>query len=165
MSFKESIEHILEFEGGYVNDPDDLGGETNFGISKRAFPDLDIQNITRQAAIDIYHDAYWIKAQCDMMPSPVANLVFDGSVNQGHKRAAKALQQAVGATEDGIIGPKTMALLHARYRAAPETTLINLAAARAYQYMSLKESQEEKYGYGWMRRLFKCYTISIKLMR
>ena len=50
MTFEEIIDNVLESEGGYVNDKDDPGGETNMGISKRAYPDLDIKNLTREEA-------------------------------------------------------------------------------------------------------------------
>ena len=54
MDYKEIISKVLEHEGGYVNDPKDLGGETNFGITKRWYPDLDIKNLTKEDAIEIY---------------------------------------------------------------------------------------------------------------
>ena len=53
MTFEEAVKSVLKHEGGYVNDPKDPGGETNFGISKRAFPDLDIKNLTEEDAIEI----------------------------------------------------------------------------------------------------------------
>ena len=59
LSFESIVQVVLKHEGGYVNDPDDSGGETNFGISKRAFPDLDIKNLTKEDAVKIYHDKYW----------------------------------------------------------------------------------------------------------
>ena len=46
-SYEEIIEQVLHHEGGYVNDPTDLGGETNFGITKRFYPDVDIKNLTK----------------------------------------------------------------------------------------------------------------------
>ena len=58
--FKDIIEVTLEHEGGYVNDPDDLGGETNFGITKRFYPDVDIKNMLKTEAVTIYRRDYWI---------------------------------------------------------------------------------------------------------
>ena len=49
-TFDEIIEKVLEHEGGYVNDPDDLGGETKYGITKRFYPDVDIKNLTIDGA-------------------------------------------------------------------------------------------------------------------
>ena len=53
-SFDEIIKHVLEHEGGYVNDPKDLGGETKYGITKRFYPDIDIKNLTIEEAKEIY---------------------------------------------------------------------------------------------------------------
>jgi len=57
-NFNQALKKTLVFEGGYVNDPDDPGGETNFGISKRAYPDLDIPNITDRQVRNIYWRDY-----------------------------------------------------------------------------------------------------------
>ena len=59
MSFNKIIEKVLEHEGGYVNDPKDLGGETKYGITKRFYPDVDIKNLTKEQAKTIYHTDYW----------------------------------------------------------------------------------------------------------
>ena len=54
-TFNEIIEKILEHEGGYVDDPLDAGGETNFGITKKFYPNVDIKNLTEEQAKKIYH--------------------------------------------------------------------------------------------------------------
>ena len=59
--FDEIIEVVLEHEGGYVNDPKDPGGETNFGIAKRSHPDVDIKNLTKEGDKEIYKEVYWDK--------------------------------------------------------------------------------------------------------
>ena len=68
MSFNKIIYKVLEHEGGYVNDKDDLGGETNYGITKRFYPNLDIENLSKQEAIDIYYDDYWIPSKAEKLP-------------------------------------------------------------------------------------------------
>ena len=65
MTFDILVKKVLKHEGGYVNDPSDPGGETKYGISKRAFPDLDIKNLTEEQAILIYYDEYWLDAKVD----------------------------------------------------------------------------------------------------
>ena len=60
-TFDEIIQITLEHEGGYVHDPTDLGGETNFGIAKRFYPDVDIKNLTEDGAKEIYKRDYWDK--------------------------------------------------------------------------------------------------------
>jgi hypothetical protein len=82
-NWDKAIEFVLQEEGGYVNDPADPGGETNYGISKRAYPDVDIRSLTRNAAIEIYKKDYWEKAGCDSLPSPIDICVFDTAVNMG----------------------------------------------------------------------------------
>lgn len=83
MDFNSSLKKVLEFEGGYVNDPDDPGGETNLGISKRAYPNLDIATLTPSTVAPLYKRDYWDAAGCEQIPSPMNFLVFDCAVNQG----------------------------------------------------------------------------------
>ena len=63
--WKTAINHTLELEGGYVNDPNDSGGQTKYGISKKAYPDLDIPNLTIAQAMEIYRKDYWDRCKCD----------------------------------------------------------------------------------------------------
>ena len=63
--FDQCFEKVIGFEGGYTLDPKDPGGETNWGISKRAYPSIDIKNLTREGAKEIYKRDYWDRAQCD----------------------------------------------------------------------------------------------------
>ena len=67
MTFDEIIDNVLESEGGYVNDKNDAGGETNLGISKRAYPDLDIKNLTREQAKQLYYQDYWTPSKADQL--------------------------------------------------------------------------------------------------
>lgn len=149
MDFKEAFDFVIGREGGFVNDRHDPGGETNYGISKRQYPNVDIKNLTLDEASGIYFRDYWKNCKCAEMPDLVRMPLFDSAVNQGVPRAIKMLQKSVGATTDGIIGPKTMAAIH-KY-AGPEL-IVNFLAERALHYVSLKNF--ERYGKGWMRRLF-----------
>jgi lysozyme family protein len=108
-AFDAAFTAVLGAEGGYVNNPADPGGETNWGISRRSYPDLDIAHLTWDDAKAIYRRDFWDKIQGDKLPPPLAMIVFDSAVNNGPARAAKWLQRAVGVTEDGIIGPATLA--------------------------------------------------------
>jgi lysozyme family protein len=107
--FRDAVEFVLEQEGGYTLDPNDPGGETKFGISKKAYPNLDIKNLTREDAIEIYQRDYWKPCRCDDLPRHFAFIVFDSAVNQGPRVAIRLLQIALGVSVDGIIGPKTLA--------------------------------------------------------
>ena len=87
--FNKALKFVLKWEGGYSNDPRDPGGETNFGISKRSYPNEDIKNMTLDRAKEIYYQNYWLKAGCDDLPYPFNIVVFDTAVNMGRSRAIK----------------------------------------------------------------------------
>src|SRR5271166_7021852 len=108
-AFLFAVQFTLVREGGYSNDPDDPGGETNFGISKRYHPDVDIKNLTVEGAQQIYWTDYWLKASCDKLPPDVAFVLFDYAVLPGIGSASKALQNLVKVKADGEIGPATLA--------------------------------------------------------
>lgn len=93
-NFRKSLAFVLKWEGGYVNDPDDPGGETKWGISKRNHPTLDIPNLTPEQAAKIYSDEYWDPAGCDSLPFPVCTAVFDTAVNLGVSRAVSWIKQS-----------------------------------------------------------------------
>ena len=77
MKFDDAIGIVLKHEGGYVNDKNDPGGETRYGISKRAYPDLDIKNLTISQATEIYKKDYWVKGKCDKVPPKLRLIYFD----------------------------------------------------------------------------------------
>ncbi|NCV50524.1 MAG: hypothetical protein EBW46_12665 [Rhodobacterales bacterium] len=113
-TFETIISQVIEHEGGYVNDPNDRGGETNFGIAKRWFPELDIKNLTKHQAIDIYYHSYWKPSKADQLPEDLKATYFDMCVNMGQSQAVKVLQKAINSkkrtkiAEDGMIGPNTI---------------------------------------------------------
>jgi lysozyme family protein len=90
-SFDKAIEFVLKREGLYSNDSSDLGGETNFGISKKAYPNLDIKNLTIDDAKEIYRRDYWNDLNCDLLPEKLDIVVFDCGVNQGTGKATELL--------------------------------------------------------------------------
>lgn len=119
-----AIDFVLKMEGGYTVDPNDPGGETNFGISKKAYPSLDIKNLKVDDAKEIYRHDYWEECQCDELPTPLALCVFDTAVNQGTGKAKRLLQIALGVDVDGVIGDKTIA---AAFKADTHQTKLFLA--------------------------------------
>jgi lysozyme family protein len=88
--FQKCIPFILEKEGGYVNHPNDPGGETKYGISKRAYPNVDIKNLTIEQAKRIYYNDYWLRG-ASSLSWPLNLCFFDCAVNQGTGRAKKFL--------------------------------------------------------------------------
>ena len=150
--FDDIIEVVLEHEGGYVNDPDDPGGETNFGIAKRSHPDVDIKNLTKDGAKEIYYQTYWIKNRVPQMPEDLKHIYFDMCVNQGRGRAVKILQRAANAKGadlkvDGGLGPKTIGSLK-------NVELERVRAYRIKYYADLvtRKPDLEKFYFGWFRR-------------
>ena len=111
--FNKAIEVILKNEGGYVNNPNDPGGETNFGICKKSYPKVDIKNLTKDGAKAIYKKDYWDKVNGDQINDQnLATSVFDFAVNAGTGTAIKQIQKTLNVTADGVLGPKTMAALN-----------------------------------------------------
>jgi lysozyme family protein len=96
MSFEKAIEFTLKWEGGYSNDPTDPGGETKYGISKRAHPNLDIANLTLEDAKNIYRTEYWDASGCNNLSEPFDMVVFDAAVNMGVGRSKTLLTTAKG---------------------------------------------------------------------
>lgn len=147
MSFNKHIGTILHHEGGYVNDPADPGGETNMGISRKAFPKEDIKNMTVARANEIYHGQYWKPAGCDRLPEHLQGIHFDTAVNCGVKAAIKILQAACGVNVDGVLGPMTA-------DAAQSLRLDEYVEERMdyYYRKTIHNPKLKKFMKGWERR-------------
>ncbi len=144
--FDAAFRWILRVEGGYVNDPSDPGGETKHGISKRSYPDLDIAALTEADVKAIYERDYWKACRCDELPAGIDLAVFDAAVLTGVKTSARMLQRALGVTDVGVIGPKTL-------RAAKERghqRVLHLLTERIVYLASLPGWKH--YGRGWALR-------------
>lgn len=148
MSFDDAFERTIGHEGGYVNDPHDPGGETKFGISKRAYPGEDIRGLTIMRARELYRRDYWDRIQGDQLPGWISAQVFDAAVHSGVKQAAIWLQRAVGAHPDGAIGAKTIA---AARRADPAVAVARFNALRLKGLTDMKNWPA--HGRGWARRI------------
>lgn len=159
--FDKACAFVLKMEGGYVFDPRDSGGETMYGISKRAYPDLDIKSVDEKIATEIYKRDYWEKVKGDSLPPPVALMVFDFAVNAGVSRASRMLQTACSAKPDGIIGPKTIKAVQEFYGASGRVFINDLAADRVEYYKGLQNW--DYYGNGWMNRLKEVHAVALKL--
>lgn len=148
--FDDAFERTVGHEGGYVNDPRDPGGETIYGISRRSHPQAwALGRPTLDQAKTIYRDSYWTPLRCDELPVPLDEFLFDYAVNSGVGKAAMALQAAVGALQDGKVGPRTIAAVKAK---EPREVLRLLFVDRA---MTFAMSPNDKtFGRGWFARLF-----------
>jgi lysozyme family protein len=152
------IDHILEEEGGYVHNPEDPGGETKYGISKRAYPHKDIAALTVEDAKDLYYRDYWSPVKGDDLPAGLDLLVFDSAINQGVTTSVRLLQKATKVNDDGVIGPVTLA---AAAQSRKLDLLIKYAAERAFRYATTPN--KEKFGRGWFIRLFRLFFVATRL--
>jgi len=147
MNFYEAIERVLKHEAGYVNNPLDPGGETKWGISKRSYPDLDIANLTREQAIEIYRRDFWDRIHAGELYDGVAYQALDFAVNSGIETAVRYLQRALDVADDGHWGPVTKAAAAAM---SETDQIMNLVAER--QDFQTRLSTWPTFGRGWARR-------------
>jgi len=145
--FDVAFDRLLGAEGGYCNDLADPGGETNWGISKRSYPDLNIRALTRDDAKMIYRLDFWDRIHAGELPNGVAFQVFDFAVNSGIETAVRHLQRAVGVAEDGHWGPVTRAAVAAM---SESDIIMRFVASRLDFWTSL--STWSTFGRGWARR-------------
>jgi lysozyme family protein len=145
MSFQRAVANVLKNEGGLVDNPNDPGGLTNFGISQRAYPSLDIRNLTSLQAMALYHKDYWTPIHGDELPDPVSFALLDYAANSGVHGAIAGLQRALGLAPDGVMGPQTIA---ACQRSGVVTAL---SVQRLYSLTG--DANWEDFGKGWATRV------------
>lgn len=145
MNFDQAFTRLLGSEGGYSNNPADPGGETNWGISKRSYPAVDIRNLTQDGAKAIYLRDFW---------DPIGGAhpaikfqVFDFAVNSGMQTAIRKLQAAIGVADDGHWGPVSAAKLSSL---DVNDVLMRFVAQRLRFWTSL--STWAQFGKGWANR-------------
>jgi lysozyme family protein len=137
---------------GYVNDPDDKGGETKFGIAKNSNPMIDIKNLTWQDAKNIYYNKYWLAGSCDRFDKRIAILHFDGCINHGISRASKLLQKAAGVLDDGKIGPVSISVINKCDPISICNTVCDLRE-QFYENIVNQNASQAKFLKGWLRRI------------
>lgn len=155
MTFENAMEFVFKEEGIHSNDPADPGGDTWFGISRIANPDMPWPP-TKEQAMARYRAQYWDACRCDNFPWEVALLVFDTAVQHGTGFAMRALQMALNIPADGIVGKRT---IEASWAAAPQQ-LEDVLVFRAIHYTAQKAFP--RFGRGWIRRLFHLHTEILK---
>lgn len=181
--FEQLLPLILAHEGvtpknptGFVNIPGDSGGDTAWGIStpellalrvKPGYSDLpaSVKDLTLEQVTRIYKNEYYLPAQCDLLPTSIALVVFDAAVNEGVGTAVRILQSAIGAGVDGNFGPVSVqALKNALYA---NTDLLNdvlWERVKAYDAIS-KESQTNQRFLAklWLPRMIQCRQEALAL--
>ncbi len=153
-TFETGFEKTIGHEGGHVNDPEDPGRETKFGISKRSYPDVDIAGLTLSQAKEIYKRDFWdTPGFAGIKDVALAIKVFDLGVNFGTGRVTKFLQEAANLFEaglkvDGDLGPKTLTCINSfRY---PKALISGLEIIAGNYYISLGR---QRFLAGWLIRL------------
>ncbi|MDN2582991.1 glycoside hydrolase family 108 protein [Aquibium sp. ELW1220] len=155
-NFQRALSRVLKHEGGYVDHPKDPGGATNKGVTIATFrryvkpngTKADLRAITGEQVATVYYKHYWAAVHANELPAGVDYAVFDLAVNSGPSRAARFLQRVVGATEDGRIGPATLAAVR---KADPTELIARLCDARLVWLKTLKTWPT--FGKGWERRV------------
>lgn len=169
--FNTAFDVTMKAEGGYVNDPDDPGGETYKGIARSRNPkwsgwtNIDLlkntsnfpKNLENDADLqqkirDLYEANYWDKIRGDhIVDQDIAESIFDFAVNAGPRTSAKLAQMTVNAKADGVIGPATLEKINADDKRA---FLAVFALAKIGRYVNICENRREsrKYFFGWVRR-------------
>jgi len=170
-NFAKAFAVTMKAEGGYVNDPDDPGGETYKGIARARNPkwpgwvNIDLlrqqRNFPKSLEDDqklqehvqaLYEASYWDKIRGDEIDDQdIAESIFDFAVNAGPRTSSKLAQLAAEATADGVIGPQTLEKLN---NIDKKTFLALFALAKIGRYVKICETRLEsrKYFFGWVRR-------------
>jgi len=152
MDFDQAFDILLRHEGGFSDHPADPGGQTRYGITEAVAREVGYRGDMRELPIDlakrIYKGRYWDAVRADELPEAIRYAMFDAAVNSGPRQAIRWLQRAVGVKDDGIIGPKTLAAVHA---ADPERLLRRFLSQRLRFMTDLPTWPT--FGRGWARRI------------
>lgn len=163
--FKECLKVILKHEGGFVDNKNDRGGRTNFGITQKVYDEFnasrdkslkDVREITSDEVGDIYYTSYWLPASCDNLPKPLDILVFDFAVNSGVRRATRTLQLCLGVSVDGSIGKQTLAAVTKIQESGKLPELCEKymeARSEFFKSIVARDSSQQVFLKGWLNRI------------
>ena len=158
-NFDMAFDALMEHEGGYVDNKNDPGGETKFGITLKVALDHgykgDMANLDLITAKAIYATTYWPKC-LDELPFKIAFNVFDGAVNSGLSQSIKWLQRSLGIKEDGLLGPETIA---GSNKQNPEIIAVKFNVNRM-EFLT-GNHRWSFFGKGWARRIAKNLAMSV----
>jgi len=166
-NFDKSLQLLLKHEGGFVNHERDPGGMTNLGVTKKVYEEWlgyevnkqDMMKLTPEDVAPIYLNNYWIKANCDELPSGLDYVVFDWAVNSGVSRSSKGVQKCCGANPDGVIGPKTLELV-----AGQDTKYMIEKFKEVRQSFYEGLNHFDAFGRGWTRRNDEATEVALKMV-
>ena len=158
-NFAKVADWVIEDEGGFVNDPDDPGKATNYGITIRTLShyynkqctEQDVKDVTPELAKRIFYELYWVPAGCLDLPTGVDYVQLDAAIHAGVPRAVRFLQEALGTVEiDGLMGPNTVKACNKFVGSGGD--LIGEALDERLEYLQSR-LHAPKYIKGWENRL------------
>lgn len=151
--FENFFNRLIGIEKGYVNDKYDKGGKTKYGISKKSYPDEDIENLTLERAMQIYYMDYYLISNIHKIDDArIAWQIFDFGVTSGPETAVKMVQRIIKAKVDGKVGPETLRKINEFKGLYP--LYIYYMSARLKFYISLTDKDETQLRFllGWILR-------------
>lgn len=167
-SFNDAVEKVLKHEGGFVNDPLDRGGATNFGITQKTYdkwmqkktknPNYkstveEIKNMPIGNAKAIYKEEYWDTMGGDKIKYySVASALFDQAVNRGVVAVSEQVQQVLNLPQDGIMGKNTITALN-KLNDKDFLNQFFMMAEKSYRTIVKKNPSQVKFLNGWLKRL------------
>lgn len=163
--FQKMFGIVMAWEGGYVNHPNDPGGETYKGISRRAHPNwegwkyIDARKAVPESLVaSFYYSNFWNKLRCEDMQYPIGEYLFDFGVNAGIDRAARLVQSLVGVKVDGIVGEVTLSAIK-RYDTKELMSRLLVERLDYYIGIALARKQLSVFFLGWVRRTLATYKM------
>lgn len=168
MNIEKEIDKLISREGGFVHNPDDHGGATNYGITQKTLENWlarqvsveDVKNLSKKTAHEIYYSWYYIKPGINELPMLIQPIVLDAAVNHGSTKAVRILQDALHCSGfncgyiDGKIGEKTIAASHNAVRALGNGLIQKIINRRVIAYENIVKSNDtqRKFLPGWIAR-------------
>lgn len=156
-NFEKCLEFLLRHEGGYVNNRHDPGGSTYKGITQKNYDryraslemvQQDVRKASAKEVREFYRTEYWNKVRGDELPAGVDHCVFDFAVNTDMRVVKKLLQRTVHATEDGVIGAKTLDAI----KKLPYISIIDKLCDLRLEYLKTLRTWQY-FGIGWASRV------------
>lgn len=172
-NFNKAFEELIGLEGGYVNDPSDSGGETNWGVTKntarRAGYKGDMRDMTLIDAKNIYLKLFWHKIKLEKVKDyDIAFELFEQAVNMGLRKPQRWLQENLNVLNrnnpeqyweelkvDGKVGDKTISVLNQalkkKYTKENLLKLMNIDQGSFYKKLAIKRPKDERFINGWLK--------------
>lgn len=152
-NISQAIDNLIRREGGdkVTDDVDDSGGYTKFGISRSAWPDIDIPNLTLDDARKLYYERYFVVPKLHLLPLEYAEPVFDLGVHAGPAQAIRLMQRAAGVKADGVIGPETIVAVQ-KLPVAGFRKAFTVERLLFYVQTIVARPANVKFARGWTRR-------------